>query len=76
MGHNIRMKDEEMNELFKLFDTNGEGTIDYEEFLIQVRPPMNAYRLDLVKRAFVKMDRTGDEKVSYNSNQFISRYFR
>jgi Ca2+-binding EF-hand superfamily protein len=47
----------------KLFDTDGEGNIDYDEFLAQVRPPMNAYRIELVKRAFTKMDKTGDGKV-------------
>lgn len=45
--------------LFKFFDTNGNGSIDYDEFLKGVVGEMNAYRKGLVKKAFVKLDRDG-----------------
>ncbi len=36
-NHNISLKKEEASELFKLFDKNGSGNIDYEEFLSDLR---------------------------------------
>ena len=64
MNHNLRyFKEDEMETLFGLFDKNGEGYIDYDEFILQVRPPMNTYRLELVKKAFKKIDKSGDDKV-------------
>mgnify|MGYP003571723870 CR=1 FL=1 len=41
-------------------DRNGDGSIDFDEFLINLRPPMNAHRQELVSMAFNKIDKTGD----------------
>ena len=37
LNHNIRMKEDEVEQLFRLFDRGLEGTIDYDEFLLCVR---------------------------------------
>ena len=37
INHNLSMKEQEIDELFKLFDKNNEGVIDYEEFIKSVR---------------------------------------
>lgn len=37
IDHNISLTKSESYELFKLFDKDNSGTIDYEEFLISVR---------------------------------------
>lgn len=39
-----------------MFDTNRDGTIDYNEFLRAIRGPMPNSRVKLVKQAFVKLD--------------------
>jgi len=40
-------------------DRDGNGTINYDEFLYGVRGPMNGFRKSLVMQAFNKMDRDG-----------------
>lgn len=37
----IGISDENAPILFKLFDRNGDGTLQYDEFIGAVRPPMN-----------------------------------
>ena len=52
--------------MFNAFDKNGDGTIDYDEFLRVVKGPMNKKRVSLVKRAYKKLDRDGSGEVDYN----------
>ena len=37
INHNIQMNQNEMIQLFKIFDSNNTGRIDYNEFLIKLR---------------------------------------
>jgi Ca2+-binding EF-hand superfamily protein len=37
INHNIQMNQEEIIQLFKIFDSNNTGRIDYNEFLIKLR---------------------------------------
>ncbi|KAL8622459.1 hypothetical protein ACOMHN_034124 [Nucella lapillus] len=60
----ISMPEKEYSELFCRFDKDGNGYMDYEEFLFAVRPEMNENRKKLVKKAFAKMDKTGDERIT------------
>lgn len=48
-----------MQTLFRAFDKDGNGTIDYDEFLRVVKGPMNPKRIALVKRAYAKLDKDG-----------------
>lgn len=64
-GMGSSLSEEEMNELFKQFDCDGSGTINYEEFIRSVRPRMSPSRLALVQKAFAKLDKTGDGKITY-----------
>lgn len=50
----------EMQELFNAFDKDHSGHIDFDEFLEQLRPPMNKSRTNLILQAFNKLDRNGD----------------
>jgi Ca2+-binding EF-hand superfamily protein len=43
--------------LFKIFDRDRSGKIDYEEFLRGVRGEMNEFRKNLTKKAFAIMDK-------------------
>jgi len=44
----IGISDENIPALFSLFDTNGDGTMSYSEFLHTVRGEMNNTRTDIV----------------------------
>lgn len=50
----------DIGRLFNAFDRDGSGNVDYDELLRIVRGPMNNMRVNLVKQAFKKIDKTGD----------------
>jgi len=43
--------------MFKLFDRDRSGRIDYDEFLRGIRGEMNDFRVNLSKKAFNIMDK-------------------
>lgn len=43
--------------VFDLFDTNHDGTLNIDEFLMAIRGELNDYRRSLVERAFRKIDK-------------------
>ena len=49
----------EMNELERLLDRNGDGTISYDEFLYQMAPPLSDERIKWINKAFDKLDVEG-----------------
>lgn len=51
---------EETKTLFDLFDKDGSGGIDMNEFLLAVRPPMSKSRLKVIDESFKKLDKSGD----------------
>ncbi|KAK4475959.1 hypothetical protein MN116_001197 [Schistosoma mekongi] len=55
---------EEVDELFKRLDKDGSGTIVFDEFLRALRPPLSPSRLAVIEKAFAKMDKTGDRKIT------------
>lgn len=55
---------EEMKELFYAFDKDHSGTLDFDEFLEKLRPPMPKCRLDLINQAFNKLDKTKDGTIT------------
>lgn len=52
--------DDEAKELCQAVDTNGDGSVDFDEFLSMIRPPMSQGRINLVEKAFQVLDKTGD----------------
>jgi Ca2+-binding EF-hand superfamily protein len=56
----VDVADNEIGRLFNAFDRDGSGAVDYDELLRYVRGPMNQFRINLVKQAFKKIDKTGD----------------
>jgi len=50
--------------LFEHFDGDGSGSISICEFLLAIRPPLNAGRKRVIGEAFKKLDRTGDGVVT------------
>jgi len=58
------MDKETIDELFIMFDKDGSGTVDFDEFLVRLRPAMSNARKNLIHLAFKKLDRTGDGVVT------------
>merc|ERR1712178_604293 len=54
----------EAQEMFEAFDKDGSGTIDFDESLINLRPPMSKARINLIRKAFNKLDKTNDGEVT------------
>ena len=57
--YRIQVTPEEAHFLFSIFDINQDGTISYDEFLRTVVGEMSLARLELVKKAYQKLDRNG-----------------
>ena len=55
---------DEISELFSMFDKNGDGVLDLNEFLYGVRGEMNEVRKPIVLAAFAKFDNDGSGKIS------------
>ncbi|KAK1787424.1 hypothetical protein P4O66_002911 [Electrophorus voltai] len=58
--YGVLMEKEEALALFQIFDRDGSGQIDFDEFLITLRPPMSNARKEVILQAFKKLDKTGD----------------
>ena len=56
--------DEDVKRLFQQFDTTNNGQIDLNEFLKQLRPPMNERRQKAVNNLFNSMDINKDGKLT------------
>lgn len=56
----MEVPEEHVQGLFQVFDRDGGGSIDYNEFLRTIRGEMNAGRRALAIRAFTLLDKTGD----------------
>lgn len=55
-GHDLSPA--EYERLFKYFDRNNDGRLDYDEFLRGIRGDLNDRRRGLVHLAFKKLDKT------------------
>jgi len=55
----IGLTEDEIKVAFSIFDRDGSGSINYEEFLRTIRGEMNDQRKALCMKAFKKMDKDG-----------------
>lgn len=53
----VGINEDNVPQLFELFDTNRDGTLNIDEFLMAIRGELNDYRRALVEKAFRKIDR-------------------
>ncbi|CAH8634958.1 unnamed protein product [Schistosoma margrebowiei] len=60
----VDLSKDEIKEIFDEIDTDQSGFIDFDEFLMSLRPPMSKCRLDVLNKAFLKMDKTKDGAIT------------
>src|SRR3569833_2932186 len=53
----VGISEENVPELFSAFDTNRDGTLNYDEFLMAIRGELNDFRRGLIEKAFRKIDK-------------------
>ncbi|XP_046359672.1 calcyphosin-like protein isoform X2 [Haliotis cracherodii] len=54
--YGLYMGESDLQLLFKLFDRDGNGSIDFHEFVNQLRTPMTEPRVSVINEAFDKLD--------------------
>ena len=54
---------QEVQILFQYFDTDGDGTVNFDEFLVGIRGTLNTRRQAMVDKAFLKFDRDGNGRI-------------
>jgi Ca2+-binding EF-hand superfamily protein len=54
------LKRQELTKLFRAFDKDKNEKINFQEFLIGLQGQLNDRRTDMIRKAFQKMDKTGD----------------
>ena len=55
----INVTQEEANTLLGMLDTDGDGCVNFDEFLVGIRGSLNAQRQAMVDKAFLKFDADG-----------------
>lgn len=53
----VGISDDNVPLLFEQFDTNRDGTLNIDEFLMAIRGELNQFRANLVEKAFRKIDK-------------------
>jgi len=56
----VEIETKDLATLFKCFDIDGNGEIDFNEFIRVIVGPMNNFRTQLCVKAFKILDRSGD----------------
>eukprot|EP00756_Hemistasia_phaeocysticola_P014451 Hpha_TRINITY_DN15338_c0_g4::TRINITY_DN15338_c0_g4_i1::g.89023::m.89023 len=54
----------EQKQLVSVFDRNGDGFVDINEFLVKLRGNLKGRRLEVTRQAFAKFDRDGSGKIN------------
>lgn len=72
----VGISEENVPILFQAFDTNRDGTLNIDEFLMAIRGELNDFRRGLIEKAFRKIDKDGsgyldieDIKDVYNASK-------
>jgi len=71
-GFGVHLSKAEIDELFKLFDVDGSGSVTYDEFLKGIRGTMGPERVAMVKLAFAQLDQRGKGAVTL---EYIARIY-
>jgi Ca2+-binding EF-hand superfamily protein len=63
-NYGIYLNENDIKTLIKTFDRNGDGFVNFDEFLTTLKGKLNDRRLRLVALAYEKLDRNGDGQVT------------
>ena len=63
-NYGIYLSDDDVKALVRAFDRNGDGSVNFDEFLTTLKGKMNERRLKLVALAYEKLDKNGDGQVT------------
>lgn len=66
----------DIKNVFKAFDLNNNGVIEYDEFVKVLIGPMNKYRTGFVEKAFDKLDITQQGLLDVKSNNSPKQLLR
>lgn len=64
---NLPADDNDVRLVYNYFDSNGDGSLSYDEFLTSICPPLSAFRKKLVNVVFSKLDRLGQRQFSFGN---------
>ena len=64
IDYDIHLSDEQVNVLISHFDRNGDGNVNFDEFLRALRGDLNENRLGFIRQAYQKLDINGDGQVT------------
>ncbi|XP_076068560.1 crustacean calcium-binding protein 23-like [Oratosquilla oratoria] len=67
----IEMDKEEVEGIMKEFQQDDDATVNYEEFLASLRPPLSDARVEVIGEAFDKMDASGDGVITLEDIQGV-----
>lgn len=67
----VPLQEQDIQAVFNTFDRDGNGSIDYDEFVRGVRGPMNQFRQNIVKAAFRKIDKDNSGILELNDIQGV-----
>jgi Ca2+-binding EF-hand superfamily protein len=59
----VGINEENVPIVFEAFDTNHDGTLNYDEFLMAVRGELNEFRRGIIEKAFRKIDKDGSGEI-------------
>ena len=59
--YRLDMTPEDVDMLFRAFDRDRSGTVDYDELIRGIRGPMNSFRRSLVAQAWNKLNKDGND---------------
>ena len=58
--YGLNVQEDNLVKLFKYFDKDNSGNIDFKEFIMLLRPPMPKARVAVINEAFDKLDAVKD----------------
>lgn len=67
--YGVPLGEENMKMLFKEFDRDHNGSIDFCEFMHNLRPPMTVARINVINEAFNKLDVNKDQVIKVDDLQ-------
>jgi Ca2+-binding EF-hand superfamily protein len=62
----VGISEENVPTLFEAFDSNHDGTLNIDEFLMAIRGELNDFRTGLVEKAFRKIDLNGNGLIEFD----------